>query len=482
MSSSLIAYVLNSAMRMRLEPAPASRAWMEATSNRFAHRCLPLLIANQSGWHLLSEHKLRVTWDGNTAKESLQIEYLEGERPYPGSSHFGHGILTFNLPYLFRTPPGYNLLVRGPANYPKDGISALEGVVETDWCPATFTVNWKLTRPQCPVVFERGEPIAMLVPQRRGELESFHPAVREAASDPQTLESYRAWSRSRSQFLADLQRPDSAAVREKWQKHYFVGSTGEGSRVEDHQTKLHLRPFEEPTRTSEVAAPAPPREPRREEILAGLVVHEGFLDHATCDRLVGIHRHFGRLTTTSDNGVPLVGLRGSDPEAFGIVKTVLARIQALIRDHFRRDVACDHTLVCALTAGGHRHTLHADNARVDCPQHGSNAEELVRVQCSCMNIRVVPNHTPWRTHSALLYISDEHTGGHIVFGEGPNKYGGVYRKEINPTRGLLVLTPSNEHYFHHTTPVTSGVRYSMNSWFTDDPAHTTADWLAGSPR
>jgi hypothetical protein len=42
---------------------------------------------------------------------------------------------------------------------------------------------------------------------------------------------------------------------------------------------------------------------------------------------------------------------------------------------------------------------------------------------------------------------------------------------------LLVLSPSNELYFHYTTPVTSGVRYSMNSWFTDDDAHADAGWM-----
>src|SRR5262249_1121785 len=135
--------------------------------------------------------------------------------------------------YLFRTSPGYNLLVRGPANHPKDGISALDGVIETDWCPATFTVNWKLTRPDCPIAFERGEPIAMLVPQRRRELESFHPVIRKLESDLQTRDEYQAWSSSRSQFLTELQQPGSAAERAKWQKHYFVGAVGEGRRVEE---------------------------------------------------------------------------------------------------------------------------------------------------------------------------------------------------------------------------------------------------------
>jgi hypothetical protein len=123
---------------------------MQATNERFANRCLPLLIANQAGWFLLNSHPIRVTWDGGNELSNLQVEYLKGFPPYPAVSHFGHGIVTWTIPYLFRTPPGYNLLVRGPSNWPKDGAHALEGIVETDWSVATFTMNWMLTRPNQP--------------------------------------------------------------------------------------------------------------------------------------------------------------------------------------------------------------------------------------------------------------------------------------------------------------------------------------------
>ena len=46
-------------------------------------------------------------------------------------SHFGEAVLTFSLPYLFRTPRGVNLWVKGPSNWIKDGIQPLEGIVET---------------------------------------------------------------------------------------------------------------------------------------------------------------------------------------------------------------------------------------------------------------------------------------------------------------------------------------------------------------
>ena len=239
----LVAYRVNPWPPMRLVTAPSPRDWMDATPNRFANRCLPLRIANQAGWFVLNSHALRVTWNGGNDTSDLEIESLGEEASYPASSHFGSGILTVNLPFLFRTPPGYNLQVRGPANWPKDGAYPLEGIVETDWAVSTFTMNWKLTRAELPVVFEEGEPICMIVPQRRGELDGFHPEIRELEEEPETASAFRQWAESRGRFNQDLSVPDSEAVRQGWQKDYVRGTTLGGLRAEEHQTKLKLKGF-----------------------------------------------------------------------------------------------------------------------------------------------------------------------------------------------------------------------------------------------
>ena len=140
-----------------------ARAWMESSRYRFANRCLPLLIANQAGWSLVNDARFSVLWKGGDSHEDTVIRF-EGEPSEPPSSHFGLGVITWNIPYLFRTPPGWNLLARGPANAPKDGIAPLEGLVETDWSAMPFTMNWKLTRPNHPVRFDEGEPICFIFP------------------------------------------------------------------------------------------------------------------------------------------------------------------------------------------------------------------------------------------------------------------------------------------------------------------------------
>jgi hypothetical protein len=103
----------------------------------------------------------------------------------------------------------------------KDGVQPLEGIVETDWSPATFTMNWKLTRTGHWVRFERLEPICMIVPAKRGLAESLVPRPRPLRENAELSDSYAQWSTGRSQFLASLRDGDPAAVAQRWQKDYF---------------------------------------------------------------------------------------------------------------------------------------------------------------------------------------------------------------------------------------------------------------------
>jgi hypothetical protein len=202
-----------------------------------------MVIANQHGWLLLNRRKIAVIWNGGPDPAALKIDYLDGEDPRDAVSIFGCGILTFTVGYLFRTPPGYNLYVRGPANMPKDGIVALEGVVESDWTEATFTMNWKVTRPNHPLVFEKDEPIAMISPWRRGEVERFRPELRMIGEDPALATLHREWAASRAKHNSDLKIPESQARKDGWQRHYVRGISIRQEPAHEHQTKLSLVDF-----------------------------------------------------------------------------------------------------------------------------------------------------------------------------------------------------------------------------------------------
>src|SRR5213596_529820 len=153
-----------------LRPASPRRRWMEETTDRFAYRCLPLSIANQHGWELLCPWSFEALWTGGHSEKSVQVVRLSGEGPLP-DSHFGEGILTFLPCYLFRTEEPYDLYVTGPVNIRKDGIVPLSAIVETDWLPFTFTMNWAFTRVGVPVRFEEGEPFCHIFPIASGLVE-----------------------------------------------------------------------------------------------------------------------------------------------------------------------------------------------------------------------------------------------------------------------------------------------------------------------
>jgi hypothetical protein len=225
----------------KIVAAPVERGWMDRTGQGFAYRCLPLNIANAYGWLVLNTVPFIAQWDGGSGIDAISLSAAGGS--LLASSHFGSGVLTFNVPALFRTEPGYDLMVTGPLNEPKDGIQPLTGVVETDWAPFTFTMNWKFTRKLVPVAFERDEPFCMIFPVKRGLVEEVEPEIRALESDPELRSAYLAWADSRRGFNNDLKLPGSEAQAQKWQKDYFRGTASIGAAPADHRTRLKLREF-----------------------------------------------------------------------------------------------------------------------------------------------------------------------------------------------------------------------------------------------
>jgi hypothetical protein len=225
---------------------------MDDAVDRWPNRCLPLLVANEAGWVLLNPVRFRATWNGDPGPDGVTIEFVDSEpRPHPVSSHFGHGIVTFGIPYVFRTSPRWNLLARGPANWPKEGIAPLEGLVETDWAFANFTMNWKLTRTNYAVEFEQDEPFCMVVPQRRGDLESFRTEIRQLSSDPGTKAEFDVFEENRermqvNKFLSMYSR-EYESYRTDWERHYYKGLAPSGAPADEHQTHIKLSEFEDPS-------------------------------------------------------------------------------------------------------------------------------------------------------------------------------------------------------------------------------------------
>ena len=229
----------------RIRPASPKRAWMDDTPERYAYRCLPLAIANAHGWEIGSPCGFEAKWNGGPGIEAIEIRLDPDTRPEQAPvSLFGQGVLTFHIEGLIRTSPGWNLWVGGSPNLARDAIAPLGGVIETDWSPYSFTMNWRFTRPGQWVRWEVDEPFCFFFPVQRGVMEAVRPTIRPLSDAPELEEAFKSWSASRDAFHEHVRRTKPSSPTENWQKLYYrgIGPNGEPG-ADDHQAKLRLAPF-----------------------------------------------------------------------------------------------------------------------------------------------------------------------------------------------------------------------------------------------
>lgn len=226
-----------------LVPASPFRDWMDAFPDRHPYRCLPLSIANAHAWHILSPFDIEVAWNGGAKVSDLKVSssMVEDDKlAHVAMSNFSRGILTFHVGYMFRTPEDWNLLTSGPANEPKDGIYPLTGIVETDWLPYPFTMNWQMTRSGI-IKFEKDEPICSIMPIPKTYMETITPKIYECSDDPVLDYEHKSFKDERMRFNEKREAGDEDATKRAWQKHYFTGRMPDGNKVDSgHKNKLRL--------------------------------------------------------------------------------------------------------------------------------------------------------------------------------------------------------------------------------------------------
>jgi hypothetical protein len=225
-------------------PGRPDRAWMDAFGGRAPYRCLPLTMANTTGWEILCPFGFTAEWNGGTQTSDLAVipDAPVDDPSQFVSSHFAYGTLTFHTGYLFRTPPGWATQVSGAPNQIKHGCQALVGLVETDWLPFPFTMNWLFTAPGR-VRFEKGEPFCFVNVVPHTEVDRIEPVIRSLESEPELKDQYETWSSSRAEFNQKLTDRDPAALKESWQRFYFKGEPPErgGPGPKQHINKRRLK-------------------------------------------------------------------------------------------------------------------------------------------------------------------------------------------------------------------------------------------------
>ena len=139
--------------------------------------CLPLTIANQYGFVVKATEDLDLYWNDDTSKvyvESKSKIPLDHEsRIQTYHTNFRNGVITVDIAFLLRTPPGINLMVIQPPNYFIPNLMAMSGVVEADNLRRTFTFNLRVTKPHTQIKIKKGDWLSAFIPVKRYFVDGF---------------------------------------------------------------------------------------------------------------------------------------------------------------------------------------------------------------------------------------------------------------------------------------------------------------------
>lgn len=216
-----------------LKPSPVLR---DHFSN-LHYKCLPLSAANTLGWTLYNPIPFTVQWLGGDGVDRVQVEC---EHPEWATSWFGYGTFTVMPGFVAETSPGLNLLIRPVPNHAKIPIMPYDGIVETDWLKASFTINFRILLPLFKVHYAVGEPLVQFVPYPRQLIEDVEPELVTDGAD------YEARMAALDQASAKRQAWLEAKDRGEQPAHaldYLRGEDVDGTVVADHKRTFRVKPL-----------------------------------------------------------------------------------------------------------------------------------------------------------------------------------------------------------------------------------------------
>lgn len=493
-----------------IAPARPTRALFDR--NRHAYKCLPLSAGNAAGWELLCPEGFSATWDGGDGVAAVTIQRDADAAPndqFFAKSHFAFGTLTFEPGILFRTNEGTSLWAMGPPNDPRDGIAPLAAIIETDWLPYTFTMNWQFTRPGT-IRFEKGDPFCFITPSQLSSIIACQPTLHALADNPQLAEEHEAWRLDRDAFMARIHAGDPEAMKTPWRRLYFRGVHPEGLDARcpvEHHNKVRTKapqPSENvaaatsirpPQAASFITAKAPretqfyQRQPQAsvlvppaqstrvirsegDALAAGLpfLVVDNFVSRDLCDNLCRAFEENAHLCAGAEIPDPFwrdrllyraaLAAAGSDAaeRISQIVQSGIHRISEFYRPP--TPLFADVAQLAAWREG------------MEMPAHVDNAYPDGR-----------PHPMAHRAYSGVVYLNDEYEGGALY----------LPRLDvlIEPRRGMLVSLPADETHEHAVLRIGSGLRLTLPFFLTHDTSKAdpsllpkqstfrTTHWLPG---
>ncbi|HEY0737769.1 MAG TPA: DUF6065 family protein [Herpetosiphonaceae bacterium] len=217
-----------------ITPVPNERAWVMELGAVAAD--LALSSAGGKGWEVLCPYAVEATWTGGPSPEDIVIrsDMPDEDTPSFVQSVLGHGLLTFYPGYQCKTEAGEALWVRGPINWPKDGLAPLEQILDTAVLPCTVVVQWQFTRPQQTIRFAAGEPFGTLLltptlfAETNGDqvtlnivpvatdVEAYEATLKQIISDPALQSLFLGMGATPLEHAAAAQPPPEQPAPDRW--------------------------------------------------------------------------------------------------------------------------------------------------------------------------------------------------------------------------------------------------------------------------
>jgi hypothetical protein len=218
-------------------PLSAKRKWMTQTKEKFAYKCLPLTIANQYGYAVLSPADFTVAWSGESSKESVDFQITSDNKRMARNLHryFGGGTFTIHLDFIIKTPKGFSTYIRGIPNETKRGIVSLDAIVETDWLPFTFTYNFLITEPGT-YTFKKNEPLFIFFPIKRNTVEKFSIQEDKIENNQLFFKDFQDYGRARNKAINTIPN-DGRSPFQLFYRHGLKASGKKGN-IKNHITNL----------------------------------------------------------------------------------------------------------------------------------------------------------------------------------------------------------------------------------------------------
>lgn len=145
----------------QIKQASFRRTWMDSTQNKHAYHCLPLTLANTSGWVIELEEETKVYWDGTSLPKILS----------GNATAITPGIIGFNLGWVIEAPD-YDISYGPVPNWFDLDARCLSALVDGCW-PDPVQANWLLPAEK-EITFKQGMPIVFITLQKKYVMEEMH--------------------------------------------------------------------------------------------------------------------------------------------------------------------------------------------------------------------------------------------------------------------------------------------------------------------